>query len=84
MQFEYAGGVLDHEKPTIERFENDVLPYIRKHGPRIGESAMQGDLDAREVILRYRGFTEGMPDYRDQHLKKLVAALKKWEAKGTQ
>lgn len=84
MKCEYAGGVLDHEKPTIERFENDVLPYIQKHGPKIGESAMQGDDDAKEVIVRYRGFTEGMPDYRPQHLKNLIAALKKWEAKSHQ
>ena len=84
MRFEYAGGVLEHEKYTIERFENDVLPYIEKHGPRIGESAMHGDEDARQVMLAYRGFTEGMPDYRPQNLKKMIAALKRWEAKGTQ
>lgn len=84
MRFEYAGGVADHEKQTIERFENDVLPYIERHGPRIGESAMQGDLDALEIIQRYRGFTEGMPDYRPMQLKRLILALKTWQAKGIQ
>ena len=82
MKFEYVGGVVgEQEKYTIERFETDVLPYISKHGPRIGESAMNGDEDALQVMHAYRGFTEGMPDYRPQNLKKMIAALKRWEAK---
>ena len=76
--------MLPHEKQTIERFENDVLPYIQKNGPRIGDSAMKGDLDALQVMKLYRAFTEGMPSYRDRNLKKLIAALKTWEAKGYQ
>ena len=84
MRFEYAGGVLPEEKPTVEKFERDVLPYIEKHGGRIGEAAMSGDLDAEEVIRRYRMVVEGMAHLRENNLQLLIGALKRWEAKGTQ
>lgn len=79
MKYDYAGGVLDHERPTIARFEDQVVPYLEKHGSQIGERAMQGDADCEEVIRRYRQFTEGDPGYRDTCFRILVAALKRAE-----
>ena len=84
MKHDYVGGVLPEERSTIERFERDVLPYVEKHGPRIGEAAMEGDVDAEEVIRRYRLVVEGMAHLREFNLKLLIGALKRWEAKGTQ
>lgn len=79
MRYDYAGGVLPHERPTVERFEADVLPYIERHGGRIGEMAMAGDLDCEEVIRRYRQFVQGDPSYRRQCLAAMVDALKRVE-----
>ena len=84
MKFDYVGGVMPEERPTVEQFERDVLPYIEKHGGRIGETAMQGDEDATEAINRYRLFVEGMAHLRPHNLKLLIGALKRWEAKGRQ
>lgn len=79
MKFDYAGGVLPHERPVIERFEADVLPYIEKHGSQLGECAMQGDTDCTEVIQRYQQFTQGDPSYRQSCLGHMIAALKRCE-----
>lgn len=84
MKYEYAGGVLPEERPTIERFESDVIPFVSKNGGRIGDAAMKGDLDAEEVIRRYNQFVSGMPHLRAWNLKLLIAVLKRWEAKSTQ
>jgi len=79
MRFDYAGGVLPHERQVIERFEADVLPYVERHGSQIGDRAMQGDLDCQEVIKRYRQFTQGDPSYRQACLDHMIAALKRCE-----
>lgn len=84
MKYDYAGGVLPEERPTIERFEADVIPFVTKNGSRIGDAAMKGDLVAEEVIRRYNQFVNGMPDLRPKNLKLLIAVLKRWEAKSTQ
>jgi hypothetical protein len=63
----------------IERFEGEVVPYIEREGPRIGEIAMQGDAVAAEIIARYRLFVEGLPDLRLTNYKLLVRALKAWQ-----
>lgn len=81
MRYEYAGDVLQEEKPIVEQFERDVIPYVLKNGGYIGESAMQGDLDAEEVIRRYNLFVNGMPHLRAANLKFCIAALKRWDAK---
>jgi hypothetical protein len=81
LKFQYSGGVLPEEKPTIEMFERDVLPFINKNGGYIGESAMQGNADAEEVIKRYNMFCNGMPHLREANLKGCIAALKRWESK---
>ncbi len=81
MKYEYVGGVLDHERPIIEKFENEVLPYTVKHGPRIGEMAMQGDIDAELVIRFQRAFCEGDPAWRGTNFRKLCDALKRVEGK---
>lgn len=78
MRFEYAGGVLPEERPLVERFESDVLPYIQKHGSEIGDAAMKGNTTAEEVIRRYNLFLNGMPEFRAFHLKLMIAALKRW------
>lgn len=82
--YEYPAGVLPEERPTIERFEDQVVPYVQKHGSRIGESAIQGDLDAEEVIRRYNHFVNGMPHLREFNLKLLISSLKRWEARNRQ
>lgn len=79
MRFEYAGGVLPHERHVIERFEDEIVPYLATHGPAIGERAMSGDLACEEVIRRYRQFVLGDPGYRQQCYLHLVDALKRAE-----
>jgi hypothetical protein len=79
VKFDYPGGILPHERPMIERFEDEVVPYIEREGPRIGEIAMQGDAVAAEIIARYRLFVEGLPDLRATNYKLLVRALKAWQ-----
>lgn len=80
-RYEYPGGVLPEERPLIERFESDVLPFVMRHGSEIGESAMQGDMDCEEIIRRHRLFVEGMPHLRPANYRLLTAALKRWETK---
>ena len=81
MRFEYPGGVLEEEIPLIDRFEEDVLPYTLKHGPQIGDAAMNGNSVAEEIILRQYLFVEGLPEKRPENYKRLVAALKLWESR---
>lgn len=81
MKYEYAGGVLDHERDQIERFERDVVPFLEKKGGWIGEMAMAGDLDAEHVIRAYRAFVEGLPELRGQNFEWLVRSLKRVESK---
>lgn len=84
MKFGYAGGVLPHEKVTIERFEDQVIPYLERHGPKVGEMAMHGDLDAEEVIVRYNGVVNGHPAWREFNFRRLCSALKRLEQKTRQ
>lgn len=79
MKYDYPGGILPHERAMIERFEDEVVPYIEREGPRMGEAAMQGDVVAAEAINRYRLFVEGLPDMRATNYKLLVRALKTWQ-----
>lgn len=79
MKYDYPGGVLPHERQMIERFEDEVVPFVEKHGPQIGEFAMYGDKNAAEIINRYRLFVEGLPDLRTANYKLLVRALKQWQ-----
>lgn len=78
MRYEYPGGVMPHERHLIERFEDEILPYVEKHGPYIGELAMAGHKVAEEVILRHNGFMKGGPDQRPYNFRMLVRALKHW------
>lgn len=77
----YCGGVLPEEIPLVEKFEDEIVPFVQKHGPRIGEMAMHGDMDAEQVILRYNQFVNGMPQFRTTNFRMCVAALKRWEVK---
>jgi hypothetical protein len=81
VRYEYPGGLLPEEVPVIEQFERDLVPYVQKHGSMIGERAMQGDLDAEEIIRRYRLFVEGLPHMRRFNLKLLTNAAKRFEHK---
>ncbi len=81
MKYDYPSGVLPEERPVVEKFEDEVVPYVERNGPRIGEAAMQGDLDAEMVIRRYSQFINGMPHLRPWNLKLCIQALKRWEAK---
>lgn len=77
----YCGGVLPEEKPLVEKFE-ELIPYFLKNGPKIGEAAMKGDMDAELVIQGYHRFVKGMPHLRQRNFEMCVSALKRWEAKG--
>jgi len=68
----------------VEKFERDVLPFAEKEGPRIGEAAMQGDVNATEIIRRTNLFINGLPEFRPENFKLLVQALKRWEQRSTQ
>lgn len=81
MKYEYAGGVLDEERQTIARFEDEVVPYLQRRGQKVGEMAMAGDLDAEEVIRRYNGVVNGDPLWRTFNFNRLCEALKRWERK---
>lgn len=81
MRYEYPGGVLDHEKPLIDRFEREILPYTEKMGPYIGEAAMTGDMDAEEIIRRQHLFCVGLPEMRKINLAWLISAIQRWEGK---
>ena len=84
MKFEYPGGVMPEEIPLIERFEDEVLPFALKHGPQIGEMAMNGDLAAEEIIRRQHLFVLGVPEMRQFNYKLLVKAIKLWEERRNQ
>lgn len=77
----YCGGVLPEEQHLVERFENDLIPFLEKHGSQIGEAAMTGDADAEAVILGYHRFINGLPAMRQQNFALCTAALKRWEAR---
>lgn len=64
----------------IERFERDVFPFVEQHGEKIGEAAMQGDMDAEEIIRRQHMFCTGLPQMREMNLRMLIAALNRWKA----
>lgn len=83
MMFDYPGGIPDEQKLMVEHFESDVVPYLRKHGPAIGEKAMQGDAVATEAIIAYRLFVEGIPELRADNYKRLCNSLKAMEATRT-
>jgi hypothetical protein len=77
----YCGGVLEHERHLVERFEDEVIGYVEKHGARIGEAAVSGDADAEAVILGYHRFVNGLPELRQANYRLCIAALKRWDAK---
>lgn len=83
MRYDYPGGVAEEERPLIEKFETDVLPYAMKHGPVIGDAAMKGDGNATEIIRRMRLFVEGVPEMRRFNYALLVQHLKAWEGHRT-
>lgn len=78
MKYDYPGGVEEWERPIVEKFEDEILPFTIKHGPRIGEAAMKGDQVAEEIIRRQQMFCEGLPEMRGMNFRMLVAALKTW------
>ena len=71
--------------PLIEKFERDLLPWLEKMGPWIGQAAMELDHPAaKEILLRHQGFQHGMPEARAYNFALLVKAMKAfqldWEA----
>ncbi len=84
LRYEYPDGVLPEEMPALEIFERDVLPFVTKNGSEIGERAVQGYLDAEEIIRRHRLINDGLPHLRPENLRLMIAALKRWQAKRTQ
>jgi len=84
VRYDYPGGVLPEERGVIERFETEVMPFVEKNGGRLGEAAMQGNLDAEQAIMKYHHFINGMPHLREVNLKALISALKRWEVRSMQ
>lgn len=80
MKYDYPGGILPHEKQMIERFEDEVVPFVEREGPKIGDFAMMGDDIAAEIIKRYGLFVAGLPGFRETNYKLLVRALKQWQS----
>jgi hypothetical protein len=85
-RYEYAGGVLPEDEALIEQFERELLPYLEKMGPYIGELAMgnpekgvPGWKVAEEIVLRHNGLLHGMPVARRFNLARLMAALSIWK-----
>ena len=69
-------GVEWDEGYVMKRFNEDLLPFIRKHGSLMGDCAMKGDLKAERVIQRYKQFS----DTRDPlNLMNLTNELKAWQ-----
>ena len=75
------GFVSPEEQMWIEKFEDEVLPFTQEHGPRIGESAMQGDVLCEEIIRRQHLFIEGLPEKRPENYRLLIKALKIWDTR---
>ena len=73
--------MLPEEQDVVERFERDIFPFTELHGEEIGEAAMQGDMDAEEIIRRQHMFCTGLPQMREVNLRMLVAALNRWKVK---
>lgn len=48
---------------TKRRFEEGVLPDLKRFGPEMGERAMQGDLLAEQVIRRYAIYAAWLDPY---------------------
>jgi len=80
MKYEYPAGVAPEEVYIVERFEDEILPFVQKHGPELGEAAMAGDLNAHAVILAFHRFINGMPQFRQANFEMCVSALKRWES----
>lgn len=76
MKCQYVGGVLPHERPLLERFEQDMLPYLEKMGPYIGELAMSGHEVCEEIILRHNGILNGGPQQRQWNYNRLLRCLR--------
>lgn len=80
MKFLYPGGVPQEQAYMVERFEADIVPYLEREGPKIGDAAMKGDAVAIEAINAYRMFVEGVPEARASNYARLVKSLKAMEA----
>jgi len=80
LRCEYLGGVLPEERALCERFEEQLLPYLEKMGPYIGELAMEGHEVCEEIILRHNGILRGGPQQRQWNYNRLVRCLRKFKA----
>jgi hypothetical protein len=80
LKCEYVGGVLPHERHLCERFEEEMLPYLVKMGPYIGELAMEGHAVCEEIMLRHNGMLKGGPEQRQWNYNRLVRCLRKFRA----
>lgn len=65
---------------VMERFNRDLLPWIERYGPKVGEEAMQGDDAAYRLIARYRVFAIlAMEDSADpDNLRRLENCIKNY------
>lgn len=80
LKYEYEGGVLPHEKYLCERFEDEIMPYVTKYGPYIGQLAMMGDKNCEEILLRHNGFLRSGPEQRKYNYTRLVRCLRTFKA----
>ena len=79
LRYEWPGATAENI-PLIEKFERELLPFLEKYGPYIGEMAQEGHPAAEEIILRHNGFQHGMPEARQFNFDRLVLALKAWKS----
>ena len=70
---------LEYDEGEVMRIFNlELLPWLTTHGPDIGERAMQGDLEAENLIRRYSIFTA----WKDpENLRLLIAQSKAYSRK---
>lgn len=80
LKCQYVGGVLPEERYLLERFEDEMLPYLEKMGPYIGELAMEGHKVCEEIILRHNGMLNGGPQQRVWNFNRLKRCLRAFQS----
>ena len=66
------------DRETMRVFHVELEPWLKHNGPKIGDKAMQGDLEAENLIRRYAVFVA----WKDpENLKLLRSQMKNYERK---
>jgi hypothetical protein len=78
LRHEYP-DIYPDDVPLLGRFENEVLPYLTRHGPWIGENALGGDACCEEIVRRTHLVVHGLAQFRRWNYRQLTANLKEYE-----